>query len=73
VNLLRLKLEGRELTDPELDVLRFAARGLSARETAENLFKSEHTIIAQRRAIQAKLGAKNLLHAVALAYQRQVL
>lgn len=73
MNLLRLKLEGRELTAPELDVLRLAARGLSARETGENLFKSEHTIIAQRRAIQAKLGAKNLLHAVALAYQRQVL
>jgi hypothetical protein len=54
-------------------VLETAAMGLSARETAERLAKSEHTIVAQRRAIQAKLGARNLVHAVALAYQSGVL
>lgn len=73
MNLLRLKLEGKKLTTPELDALRAAADGLSAKETGERLFKSEHTIVTQRRAIQAKLGAKNLLNAIAIAYRRGVL
>jgi LuxR family transcriptional regulator, quorum-sensing system regulator SdiA len=73
VTLLRLKLAGRGLTIAELDVLRAAAEGLSARETGERLVKSEHTIITQRRAIAAKLGARNLSHAVAIAYQRSIL
>jgi DNA-binding CsgD family transcriptional regulator len=68
-----MQLEGKTLSGPELDVLETAAEGLSARETAVRLAKSEHTIIAQRRAVQAKLGARNLIHAVALAYERGVL
>lgn len=71
--LLRRKLEGQKLTTPELEVLRAAADGLSARETAEALVKSHHTVIAQRRAIQAKLGARNLPHAIALAFRRRLL
>jgi DNA-binding CsgD family transcriptional regulator len=70
VNVLRLKLAGRELSAPELLVLYAAARGLSADETAELLVKSRHTVIAQRRSLQAKLEARNLAHAVALAYER---
>jgi DNA-binding CsgD family transcriptional regulator len=70
--LLRGKLEGQPLSTPELEVLRAAAEGLSAKETAEALVKSHHTVIAQRRAIQAKLGARNLPHAIALAFRRRV-
>ena len=73
MTLARLRLEGQPLTSPELDVLRAAADGLSAKETAARLAKSPHTVIAQRRAIQAKLGAKNLSHAISLAYRRRVL
>ncbi|MBA2383538.1 MAG: helix-turn-helix transcriptional regulator [Actinobacteria bacterium] len=73
MSLLRLQIEGRRLTTPELEVLRAAADGLSARETGETLCKSEHTIATQRRAAQAKLGAKNLTHAIALAYKRGIL
>jgi DNA-binding CsgD family transcriptional regulator len=69
--LLRGKLEGQALSMPELEVLRAAAEGLSAKETAERLVKSHHTVIAQRRAIQAKLGARNLPHAIALAFRRR--
>ena len=69
----RGKLEGQLLTTPELEVLRAAAEGLSAKETAEALVKSPHTVIAQRRAVQAKLGARNLPHAIALAFRRRVL
>ena len=67
------RLEGKPLTEPELEVLHAAAEGLSAKETGEVLVKSEHTVIAQRRAIQAKLGAKNLPHAIALAFRTRVL
>ncbi len=71
--LLPHRLEGKPLSKPELDVLRAAADGLSAKETAEKLVKSRHTVIAQRRAVQAKLGARNLTHAITLAFQRRVL
>jgi DNA-binding CsgD family transcriptional regulator len=66
-------LKGKPLSKPELDVLRAAADGLSAKETAQRLVKSEHTVIAQRRALEAKLGARNLPHAIALAFRRRVL
>jgi len=71
--LLPRRLEGTPLSGHELEVLRAAAEGLSAKETAQKLVKSQHTVIAQRRAIQAKLGARNLPHAIALAFHRRVL
>lgn len=70
MNVLRLRLAGKALSTPELVVLYGAARGFSADETATLLVKSRHTVIAQRRSLQAKLGARNLTHAVALAYER---
>ncbi len=71
--LLRRRLEGKPLSTPELEVLEAAAAGLSAKETAARLVKSPHTVIAHRRSIQAKLGARNLPHAVALAFDQRVL
>ena len=71
--LLPQRLEGKPLSKQELAVLRAAAEGLSAKETAAKLVKSQHTVIAQRRAIQAKLGARNLTHAIALAFRSRVL
>ncbi len=73
MNVLRLRLAGKELSIPELLVLHAAARGFSADQTAELLVKSRHTVIAQRRSLQAKLEARNLAHAVALAYARGLL
>jgi DNA-binding CsgD family transcriptional regulator len=73
MSLLRAKLEGQTLSPPELEVLESAAAGLSAAETARTLIKSEHTIVSHRRALQAKLGARNLPHAVAIAYQLRLL
>jgi DNA-binding CsgD family transcriptional regulator len=70
---LRTHLEGKPLSEPELEVLRAAAEGLSAQETAQRLFKSHHTIVTQRRTIQAKLGARNFFHAIALGFQRKLL
>ena len=73
MSLLRRRLEGKALSDPEFEVLRAATEGFSAAETADRLIKSKHTIITQRRSLQAKLGARNLPHAVALAYERRLL
>jgi DNA-binding CsgD family transcriptional regulator len=70
---LRTRLEGKPLSEPELEVLRAGADGLSAQETAERLFKSHHTIVTQRRTIQAKLGARNFSHAIALGFRRKIL
>jgi len=67
------RLEKKPLSKQELEVLHAAAEGLSAKETAAKLVKSQHTVIAQRRAIQAKLGARNLAHAITLAFRRRVL
>jgi DNA-binding CsgD family transcriptional regulator len=63
---MQRRLQGKDLSQPEVEVLRAAAEGLSAKETAAQLLKSKHTIITQRRSLQAKLGARNLLHAVAI-------
>jgi DNA-binding CsgD family transcriptional regulator len=73
MNLLRLQLEGKPLSEPELEVLRAAADGLSAQETADLLVKSHHTITTQRRSVEAKLGARNLSHAVALGFKKKML
>jgi DNA-binding CsgD family transcriptional regulator len=70
---LRRRYEGRPLSSPEVEVLSAAAEGLSADETAARLVKSPHTVVRQRRVIEAKRGARNLVHAVALAYERHLL
>jgi DNA-binding NarL/FixJ family response regulator len=51
--LIPRRIEGRELSPPELEVRRAAADGLSAKETAQKLVKSQHTVIAQRRTIRS--------------------
>jgi RNA polymerase sigma factor (sigma-70 family) len=62
-----------ELTTRELMVLRLAAEGASAGETAERLRKGVETVKSQRRLIIAKLSAKNMMNAVAISYQRGLL
>ena len=55
------------LTRSELEVLCAAANGLTSSETAHSLFKGEATVKTQRRQILAKLGARNIAHAVCIA------
>jgi len=61
------------LTPKELKVLRLAAEGASSDETAKRLRKAYETVKAQRRAIIAKLRARNMANAVAIGYQRGLL
>ena len=67
------RLHGKDLSKPEVEVLQAAAEGLSAKETAAQLLKSQHTIVTQRRSLQAKLGARNLSHAVAIGVRLRLI
>jgi len=67
------KARPAELTPKELHVLRLAAEGASAGETAKKLFKKTETVKTKRRRIIAKLCARNMMNAVAISYQRGLL
>lgn len=60
------------LTPSELGVLCAAANGLTAGQTAHSLMKGEATVKTQRRQILAKLGARNIAHAVCIATEHGI-
>jgi DNA-binding NarL/FixJ family response regulator len=71
------KARPRVLTDglsrSELDVLEDAANGLTTRQSATSRSKSAETVKSQRTSVLAKLGARNMVQAVAMtARERQV-
>jgi DNA-binding NarL/FixJ family response regulator len=58
-----------DLTDREREVLTHVARGLSNSELAETLFISENTVKTHVKRVITKLGARDRVQAVVMAYE----
>lgn len=58
-----------DLTDREREVLGAMAQGLTNEELAETLFISENTVKSHVRSVLTKLGARDRVNAVVIAYQ----
>ena len=58
------------LTPREAEVISLLSEGFSSRQVAEQLFVSENTIEYHRKQILRRLGARNNVHAVAIAIKR---
>jgi DNA-binding NarL/FixJ family response regulator len=58
-----------ELTERELDVFRLLVRGMSNTEIANELFLSDTTVKTHVTHVLRKLGVRDRVHAVVLAYE----
>ena len=63
-------IEGRELTDRQMEVLDLYARGFRERGVAVELGIGSETVREHRARVVAKLGARNITNAVAIAVSR---
>ena len=67
IDLLRLQIEGTELTKREKDVLRLFAFGHTHISAARELGLHTDTVRIHTKAARARLNAKTITHAVAIA------
>ena len=62
-----------DLSPRQLEALKLTSEGLSRKELADRLCYCEATIKRERRAIVRTLGARNMPHAIALAFRCGIL
>jgi DNA-binding NarL/FixJ family response regulator len=62
-----------DLTAREVEVLRFAAKGLRNKDIARVIGRTEATVKVHLKNIMAKLGVEDRTEAVTLAYQRGII
>jgi RNA polymerase sigma factor (sigma-70 family) len=62
-------VDGKSLSERECEVLAATAEGLTAKEIAKRLVIAPATVQDHRRSATAKLAARNITHAVAVAYE----
>jgi RNA polymerase sigma factor (sigma-70 family) len=62
-------VDGKSLSERECEVLAATAEGLTAKEIAKRLVIAPATVKDHRRSVTAKLAARNITHAVAVAYE----
>ena len=67
IGLLRIKVNGTNLTRCEVRVLRLIAQGYTRNQVAERLGKSPETVKAQTKLARARLNAKTTAEAIAIA------
>ena len=60
-------LVGNELTDREIEILTWAAKGDTAAQTGERMYLATETIKGYRKIAIAKLGTRSITQAVAWA------
>lgn len=60
-------MEGLPLNEQEFGVLEHAARGRTSAQTGTAMYLGDETIKTYRKRAIAKLAARNLTHAVAIA------
>lgn len=68
-----IKEEKVKLSDRELEILRFYARGLTITEIAEKIFVSADTVKFHRRKLFEKIGVQNITEALAYATNNKLL
>jgi DNA-binding CsgD family transcriptional regulator len=69
-NALLTEHETGILTPREIEILQFAAYGLTTTEIARQIFLSTDTVESHRKNIIRKMGAGNIAHAVAQAIRK---
>ena len=65
--------EKAKLSDREIEILRFYARGLTITEIAEQIFVSADTVKFHRRKLFEKIGVQNITEALAYATNNKLL
>ncbi len=64
---------GVNLSEREMEIIKYIAQGYSNREIANNLFLSIHTVTTHRKNIMSKLGINNTAGIVMYAVRKQLI